>query len=804
MQSIMSKTTHILLLCLCAVLLSACGLSGNTEDKTGTVTPSAENLSPTSTLTPTPTSTPEPEARIAQGDLALLQGNSDDAIQTYRSAALASSDAEIQAAALLGIAKANYEKGDYTTAINTLQSLIHEMPENKSLANGYYFLAASYDATQQYALAAEAYGKYIEYQPGVLDDLIYEYQGQAYFNAAMYPEAILSYQNALQATQDDPGSYLLEIGQAYNAAGDSSKAVEFFLQAYDQTNNDYTKATANLLAGRVYIQLGFNEQAFARFQDSVNNFWKSYDAYSGLVELVNSNQPVDELQRGLVDYYAGQYGYAAEAFSRYLTSTPDHDGTAHYFRGMALIAVDDANGAISEWQALIRDHPADTYYSEAFQEIAYTQWAYLEDFDSAAETLKNYVALNPGADDAADRLYDAARILERGDRLTPAAQLWESLIDQYPSAEASANGLFMSGITYYRLGNYEQAKNVFQRKFALGTSPEEQAAALFWVGKAQQALGDSTSATTSWSQASVLDSTGYYGIRANEMVNNLPLLHSPAVYDLGVDTVTEKIRAENWLKGTFALPDNTDFTGLAGLSDNAHFQRGMALWAIDHFQDGRNEFEAVREDIASDALVNYRFMNEMLSIGAYRPAIFSARQILTLANMDDNDTLSAPLYFNLVRFGAYFQPIVVAEANETGFNPLFILSVMRQESFFEPFAGSSAGARGLMQIMPATGADLASRYAWPQDYTDDDLYNAAVSLRLGIKYLATQRDYFGGDYYKALAAYNAGPGNAQIWGNISGDDPDLYLEIIRYDETRNYIRNIVEFMDLYRRVYERN
>ncbi len=78
-----------------------------------------------------------------------------------------------------------------------------------------------------------------------------------------------------------------------------------------------------------------------------------------------------------------------------------------------------------------------------------------------------------------------------------------------------------------------------------------------------------------------------------------------------------------------------------------------------------------------------------------------------------------------------------------------------------------------------------------------------VSITLGTRYLARQRDFFGGDLYVALAAYNGGPGNAAIWKNLSGGDPDLFLEVIRIAETRTYIMQIAEFMHIYRRLYER-
>jgi soluble lytic murein transglycosylase len=106
-----------------------------------------------------------------------------------------------------------------------------------------------------------------------------------------------------------------------------------------------------------------------------------------------------------------------------------------------------------------------------------------------------------------------------------------------------------------------------------------------------------------------------------------------------------------------------------------------------------------------------------------------------------------------------------------------------------------------MQIIPSTGASIARSINWPIGFKDEDLYRPIVSVRLGTQYLASNRDSLDGDLYAALAAYNAGPGNAAAWKNLAGDDQDLYLEIVRFQETRDYIRYIFEIYNIYRKLY---
>jgi soluble lytic murein transglycosylase len=122
---------------------------------------------------------------------------------------------------------------------------------------------------------------------------------------------------------------------------------------------------------------------------------------------------------------------------------------------------------------------------------------------------------------------------------------------------------------------------------------------------------------------------------------------------------------------------------------------------------------------------------------------------------------------------------------------------MRQESSFERSAVSSAGARGLMQLMPGTAAQAASRLGVPYALgrlTDDPSYN----VLLGNHHLSQLMDEWGGNAVLVAAAYNAGSGNVRRWINANGDprlpgaDVVSWIESIPFSETRNYVQRVVE------------
>mgnify|MGYP000847790409 CR=1 FL=1 len=775
--------------------------STSTPAATATVT-----ASPTPTLTPTltPTPTPPPAVRIELAEQALFLGNYETARREFQNAQNSTSDPEVQAEAGLGIGRALILSQNYSTAIDVLETLVEAHPNSAQAANAWYFLAKSYEAAQAYDLAAEAYTKFLELRPGILDAYMQERRGDAYLAAGNPSAAVQAFQAAAQAAGDEaPVWVALKLGKAYAAAGDFTNAITTYLEVYKNSDNDYARAQANFLMGQAYLTLGMPEQAYARFLDSVASFPRAYDTYSGLVVLVSNGVEVNELSRGIVDYYAGQYGLAVEALTRYLDSGAESAAEAYHFRALSYLAINEPEKAAADWDAIITGYAGDNRWAEAWEEKAYTLWAYLERYDDAANTLLQYIDQAPDSTLAPSFLYQAARILERGGRLAEAAAAWERLMDTYPTAENSYRGLFLAGVSYYRAGDYQKALTVFQRALLLANTPDEQAAAYLWTGKTQLAQGDEGAARASWQQGAQRDPTGYYSERANELLLNRDAFTINQPVDLGYDLAQERAQAEDWLRTTFSLPPETDLSGLGSLADDPRMVRGAAFWELGLYSEARDEFEAVRKSILSDPAQTYRLMNYLLDLGLYRSAILASRQILDLANLDDAGTLQAPAYFNHIRFGVYFRDLVMEASQAENLHPLFLLSVMRQESLFEGFASSGAGARGLMQIMPATGKEIASSMSWPEGYIDEDLYRPEISIRLGARYLARQRDYFGGDYYAALAAYNGGPGNTIIWAKLAGGDPDLLLEVIRADETRRYIMQIYENFNIYRLLYQR-
>ncbi len=148
-----------------------------------------------------------------------------------------------------------------------------------------------------------------------------------------------------------------------------------------------------------------------------------------------------------------------------------------------------------------------------------------------------------------------------------------------------------------------------------------------------------------------------------------------------------------------------------------------------------------------------------------------------------------------------YRELITSRANELGLDPYLVAGLIRQESAFTAGIASRAGAIGLMQIMPATGRQLA-RSEGPAGYTTESLQTAEVNVQLGTKYLADLLERYDGYIPLVLSAYNAGPTRANRWRRFpEAEDPYRLTERIPFVETRGYVKAVVRNRDLYRWLY---
>ena len=808
-----SKNTRklVILLITLMMILSACYQPGPTPTEPDPEAIGVLEISPTPTemILPSPTSTRAPEELLSDGERAIFVGDYDLAYDIFQESLNQNPDLETEAKAQFGVGQALYFQEEFGLALDYLRDAAAS-DDQVIAARAHYLMGEIFKTLERNDEALIAYQTYLDLRPGLIDSHVYEKRGDIHNTMADYNQAIENYEAAFRANPEaDVNNLAVKIAVAYENNGDVDTALTLYRDIYNNTENGYTKAEMDLRIGRIYINQGSPEEAYPFFQDAVNNYPYAFDAYTALVTLLDDGVEVNEYQRGLVNFYAQNYPFAIDAFDRYLSSGAEVNADAAlYYKALAVRTDGVQTGtsrfqeAINLWQQLIIDYPTSEYYIDAWEDIEFTQWAYLEQHTEAAETSLTYVAQRPESPEAPNFLFLAGRAYERGGLLEQAAQTWARVAGEYPDSEETFRSTYFAGIARVRLGDWDGAQPLFARALVLTSEPAEVAAAHLWIGKCQEAQGDISAALDSWKIAQTSDPFGHYSIRAEDLLLEQDPFTPPVSYELDPDLSPYRLEAENWLRETFALPPDTNLESPGLLAADSPYQQGLEFWSLGNYPAAKEAFESMRLEFEGDPAQTFRLIPALVEIGLYRSALVATTNLLRSAGLQGADALSAPEFFSRIRFGAYYLDWLLPVAADEGLHPLLLLSVIRQESTYEGFIDSGAGARGLMQIIPGTGAQLASELGWPENYTVDDLYRPYVSLVFGANYLKKQRNLFESDLFAMLAAYNGGPGNTLIWEELAGsDDPDLFLETVRIEETRNYIRLINEIFAVYRWLY---
>ena len=317
---------------------------------------------------------------------------------------------------------------------------------------------------------------------------------------------------------------------------------------------------------------------------------------------------------------------------------------------------------------------------------------------------------------------------------------------------------WLAGFAALKQGAADRALAHFLHLETVVGSQISRSRAFYWQGRAHEALGDQAAADAAFVQAAAMPGT-YYGQLAAERIGAT----MPADY-----------------AAPGPLPD---WRG-AALGNSTVFQAGLWLLATGRADEAQRFFLHLSE--TADPQDTLRMARLMAEAGMPWHSLRLSKRAADKG---------------VIHPGAHF-PLTGLHDADLGVPAELVLSIARQESEFNPAARSPVGARGLMQVMPGTAEEMARRIREPYDVarlTQDGAYNA----RLGGAYLAGLRDRFGASTALIASGYNAGPGRPARWLRDFGDlrrdmDPVEWVELIPFDETRNYVMRVTEAMPVYR------
>ena len=334
----------------------------------------------------------------------------------------------------------------------------------------------------------------------------------------------------------------------------------------------------------------------------------------------------------------------------------------------------------------------------------------------------------------------------------------------YPTAAEAPRARFDAAILAFAERRHRVAAAEFDSVSLLYPGSVDGVAARYWAGRARAAAGDSAGARERWRALHAGEPMSYYAALAARRLGATPW--APAASP-----------------DTFAVvPDLDEALARAELLT----QLGM------HFE-ARLEMDALAASADSSAERALAIADAFRARGHVRRAMELGRRAVALGATD-------------ARAWRFIYPLgdadlVAAHAAGQRMDPALVAAVIRQESSFEPRATSVVGARGLMQVMPRVGRALA-RAERITPWDPALLYDPDVNVRLGVLHLRSFTEHYRQPSF-ALAAYNAGGSRVARWSKRrGGTDPELFVERIRFTETRGYVRTVLRSRDLYAALYD--
>jgi soluble lytic murein transglycosylase len=387
----------------------------------------------------------------------------------------------------------------------------------------------------------------------------------------------------------------------------------------------------------------------------------------------------------------------------------------------------------------------------------------LGNIDEGRSTLRAITTAYPRDTSAASAMLLLADLATDENRDQDARQTLMAMLRRFPSGRHATNARFRAGMIAYIQADRKAAAAEFDSLVARDSNSTEALAAAYWAGRSYTALGNKGRAAERWRWIINKEPLSYYAVLAAKRLDS-----------------------------TLVAPDRTP----------ANYGRVPAV------DSALNRVVALK-DVGMD--VEAGFENDRL----FRDALTDPRRLVATAHaLAGTDQASRSIALgrraldeigrNPENYRLYFPVLeretLISSSRQNGLDPILVAALIRQESNFNPRATSPVGARGLMQLMPSVGKDLAAAQGI-SGWDPEMLYEPAVNIKLGTAHLkGLVRKYT--DVVKILAAYNAGESRVEKWSTKTGAaDPEVFTERIPFVETRDYVRTILRNRAYYQALY---
>ena len=466
------------------------------------------------------------------------------------------------------------------------------------------------------------------------------------------------------------------------------------------------------------------------------------------------------------------YGDAEKVYRNLLDQTPSGGFRARILAGLGnLYRVQrKRDEAIPVFTEIVQSFSESGEAPPALNQLAQIYWNRDEDAKALEyfKLMRDRYPKSPHADFAANA---SARIYESSGKTEEALNAYQNLAKQGGEAQWREEGAWRAAWIYYFRKDDFKANAAFKRLAASKDANKYRLASLYWQARTAGRMQQIEDAKRLYLTILGDGEESYYKAAATARLTAMGAMPEEKKVD--------------------ATPPEAKPAVLTS-AQSFHLLRAQELTEISLQTLATAELDEVRSLSSEDLAMRLLLLKEYGRSGAYN-------RIVTLSNQ-------APLTRYGEELARYRYPLAYWEtvqkvAKESGVDPYLVVSLMRQESLFDPRALSPAAAHGLMQMLHSTAARTAARLKLAAP-SREKLFEPELNLKLGIHHMKELLQRFSNNYVKAIAAYNAGAEAVSRWETRSaGAEDDEFVERIPYTETQLYVKLVLRNLRVYKKLY---
>lgn len=639
--------------------------------------------------------------------------------------------------------------------------------------------------TERNPAAAMQYLRAAQRDFPVLDDYVRYWMGEALLHLGDAKEAAAMYESVMQAV---PDSNLLNVmtlraGEAWYQASSCPESVAWLLKAVGLNDKDPHIPQAWLRLAACYLR----DNQLAEGRETLKQLWVKYpyskeakEAESLLMTNIGgeswSPPPADHYVRAQAFLGQALHAEAIEDLKKFLARDPSspHRGEAKLKMGVAQVRLKLYDQARDTFHALVTEQGPQADEATVWLARVYLRQAQgpkLLDLSRAAAKR----SLSP---EQTGQIHLFAGIwLEDQSQFEEAIAKYRLVAKAGEPASQRSEAQWREGWVFYRTGRYREAVDVWQHILAQRDSDFEPQA-LYWTARSYGHLGAQKSRELYLHLCERYPYT-YYCQLARERTD-IPVLQAleqeapPVLAAAAESSISEA--------GPFPHVKRVE------IEQQPAYRRAVELKTLGLDQDAARELTALTDRYNRDPDVLMALSMMLNEVGAYHHALRLARAQFR-DRLERTGGSVAPGLWNVAYPTGLIPTIQAQGAN--GLDPFLVAAIIREESQYDWRAVSRVGAIGLMQVMPATANAVAQRHQFPA-VGREDLFDQETNIRIGAHYVDQLLGQFSGNLVHTIAAYNAGPLVVTTWATTHrGRSQDEFVELIPFQETRQYVKRVL-------------